>query len=277
MAKTKPTEPSTATKATAKAEAKAERKAAKQARKVEKLAKKGGVTKSSKKDKEGKEKRKVLAERALNEIEGSTEKEEGEEDEDESEEEGEGEMDVSGVKSAADEEEEASEEEEEDIKMNGASAESEEDEKPVKKDRSAADKKRKLDLASRPIGALVPFANPLADEKVAKKVFKSVKKGMRDPLSSLHLPSFRKLIPSSRRASHPKTRRQRSRQSAPQIPPIHTLRLDPPHRHRHPRRRHLPHGRDQPHPRPRRRPQYPIHLRDQPGGVGYCGHDEAAD
>ena len=28
-----------------------------------------------------------------------------------------------------------------------------------------------------PIGALVPFANPLADEKVGKKVFKSVKKG----------------------------------------------------------------------------------------------------
>lgn len=29
----------------------------------------------------------------------------------------------------------------------------------------------------KPIGALVPFANPLADEKVGKKVFKSVKKG----------------------------------------------------------------------------------------------------
>ena len=29
------------------------------------------------------------------------------------------------------------------------------------------------------IGALVPFANPLADEKVGKKVLKSVKKGMR--------------------------------------------------------------------------------------------------
>lgn len=28
-----------------------------------------------------------------------------------------------------------------------------------------------------PVGALVPFANPLADEKVAKKVLKSVKKG----------------------------------------------------------------------------------------------------
>lgn len=41
----------------------------------------------------------------------------------------------------------------------------------------------------KPVGALVPFANPLADEKVTKKVLKSVKKGMRTP--SLHelLPS----------------------------------------------------------------------------------------
>jgi H/ACA ribonucleoprotein complex subunit 2 len=33
------------------------------------------------------------------------------------------------------------------------------------------------ELAVKPIGALVPFANPLADDKVAKKVLKSVKKG----------------------------------------------------------------------------------------------------
>jgi H/ACA ribonucleoprotein complex subunit 2 len=31
--------------------------------------------------------------------------------------------------------------------------------------------------STRPVGALVPFANPLADEKVAKKIFKGVKKG----------------------------------------------------------------------------------------------------
>ena len=30
----------------------------------------------------------------------------------------------------------------------------------------------------KPVGALVPFANPLADEKVTKKVLKGVKKGM---------------------------------------------------------------------------------------------------
>ena len=33
------------------------------------------------------------------------------------------------------------------------------------------------ELIVKPIGALVPFANPLADDKVAKKVLKSVKKG----------------------------------------------------------------------------------------------------
>jgi H/ACA ribonucleoprotein complex subunit 2 len=33
-------------------------------------------------------------------------------------------------------------------------------------------------VKARPLGALVPFANPLADEKTTKKVLKSVKKGM---------------------------------------------------------------------------------------------------
>jgi len=34
------------------------------------------------------------------------------------------------------------------------------------------------EVAIKPIGALVPFANPLADEKVTKKVLKGVKKGI---------------------------------------------------------------------------------------------------
>ena len=33
------------------------------------------------------------------------------------------------------------------------------------------------DLVLKPVGALVPFANPLADDKITKKVLKSVKKG----------------------------------------------------------------------------------------------------
>ena len=32
-------------------------------------------------------------------------------------------------------------------------------------------------MESRPVGALVPFANPLAEDKVAKKILKNVKKG----------------------------------------------------------------------------------------------------
>lgn len=38
--------------------------------------------------------------------------------------------------------------------------------------------KKNVSAASRPVGALVPFANPLADEKVAKKVFRGVKRGV---------------------------------------------------------------------------------------------------
>lgn len=34
------------------------------------------------------------------------------------------------------------------------------------------------EVEGRPVGALVPFANPLVEDKVAKKVLKSVKKGM---------------------------------------------------------------------------------------------------
>lgn len=41
------------------------------------------------------------------------------------------------------------------------------------------------EVVLKPVGALVPFANPLADEKVAKKVLKGVKKG-----SFLHLLDF---------------------------------------------------------------------------------------
>lgn len=40
------------------------------------------------------------------------------------------------------------------------------------------DSKEKVKVAV-PLGALVPFANPLADEKVGKKVLRSVKKGMK--------------------------------------------------------------------------------------------------
>lgn len=44
----------------------------------------------------------------------------------------------------------------------------------------------------RPVGALVPFANPLVEDKQAKKVLKSVKKGRFEchSLASTSLPAF---------------------------------------------------------------------------------------
>ena len=56
----------------------------------------------------------------------------------------------------------------------GAAAQSDDDEEGE----VLAETSSKQQAPVRPVGALVPFANPLADEKVAKKVFKSVKKGM---------------------------------------------------------------------------------------------------
>lgn len=47
-----------------------------------------------------------------------------------------------------------------------------------------APKKERVRLADRPIGALVPFANPLADEKTTKKLLKGVNKG-KDPQTCL--------------------------------------------------------------------------------------------
>jgi H/ACA ribonucleoprotein complex subunit 2 len=43
------------------------------------------------------------------------------------------------------------------------------------------------EIVAKPVGALVPFAAPLADDKVAKKVLKSVKKGM---LTHANSPSY---------------------------------------------------------------------------------------
>ncbi|KIX96639.1 uncharacterized protein Z520_07905 [Fonsecaea multimorphosa CBS 102226] len=171
-----------AAKQAAKAERKAERKAAKQARKAEKVAKKQaaatgkaggagptGVTKTKGENKEKKAARKVLAEKALNELEGKGNKKNKAEVEDE------------------DEDEESSEEEDDDDdemqEQNGVKVddeegedEDEEEEEGEQSKKATIDSEKKKILAARPVGALVPFANPLADDKVAKKVFKCVKK-----------------------------------------------------------------------------------------------------
>lgn len=50
-------------------------------------------------------------------------------------------------------------------------------EAPVAESKAVVVKESNGEIALKPVGALVPFANPLADDKVAKKVLKSVKKG----------------------------------------------------------------------------------------------------
>lgn len=51
-------------------------------------------------------------------------------------------------------------------------------EAPVIETRAITVKEPNEEFGVKPVGALVPFANPLADDKVSKKVLKSVKKGM---------------------------------------------------------------------------------------------------
>lgn len=51
-------------------------------------------------------------------------------------------------------------------------------EAPVVETKSLPVKESTGEVVLKPVGALVPFANPLADDKVTKKVLKSVKKGM---------------------------------------------------------------------------------------------------
>ena len=133
-------------------ESKEERRARKDAKKAAKsststLTESAGVTKvkPEKKDKKEKKKREALAEKAVNEINGTKK--------------------VKKVESESDEEGEEEDGAIEEVEMK------DEDEADSKK------KKGKLSLKDRPIGALVPFANPLADEKVGKKMFKGVKKG----------------------------------------------------------------------------------------------------
>ena len=150
-------------------ETKEERRMRKDAKKVAKsgsglLAEDAGVTKNKSDKKEKKKKREALAEKALNTLEGTTggesngkkgkKKEKGEKK----------------VKVEAESEEEEEEEEDGEVEMK--------DESETEVENKKAKKGGKTSLKDRPVGALVPFAHPLADEKVGKKVFRGVKKGM---------------------------------------------------------------------------------------------------
>ncbi len=144
-----------------------ETKEERRARKAEKKASKDtGVTKpkSEKKDKKDKKKREVLAEKALNEITNDeiSSKKKGKKQEKQESEEFDGE---DGEDGDGDAEVEAGE-----VEM------SKSNEAETKKE-NIRSSKGKMSLKDRPVGALVPFAHPLADEKVAKKVFRGVKKG----------------------------------------------------------------------------------------------------
>lgn len=132
--------PSSVDPTSSKADRKAARKAEKKAAKAARAEGSSGVTKTKSDKKEKRSAQKALAEKALNEL------------------------DVPKTKSdngTDDEVEDDGEEEVAEPIANGASH--------GKKSDSA--------LAARPLGALVPFANPLADDKTARKVFKCVKKG----------------------------------------------------------------------------------------------------
>lgn len=124
------------------------------------------------------------------------------------------------------------------------------------------------------VGALVPFANPLADEKVAKKVLKSVKKGMiysgdrcYTETADLNLISCEEQVSQARR--------QRSSQVPPQSHDSNiwlriTWRCDP-------RGRYLTNGRHITYSSAVRRSWSTVSLRHVKSRAGRSGEHEAAD
>lgn len=99
-----------------------------------------------------------------------------------------------------------------------------------------------------PVEALVPFANPLADEKSQKKVLKAVKKGMSSISHHSNLSFVLMSFALRSQIQIPQARRERMRQIDPQIARRDTrfsLRQHPPQWHCHSRRRYLAHGRHQ--------------------------------
>lgn len=126
----------------------------------------------------------------------------------------------------------------------------------------------------RPIGALVPFANPLADEKVTKKVLKGVKKGMAAFFFFLR----RGLPLTVIRSCEEQDAQARSEGSCQGPAEISSgCRQCRGARNRHPRSRYFSHGRYLPHPGSMRRPQRTIHLRLESGRAGGSWKHETAN
>lgn len=77
------------------------------------------------------------------------------------------------------------------------------------------DDKENKTTSKRPVGILVPFANPLADDKQVKRIFKAVKKGMGSHRSTC---MDEDLTPShSECTKNPQARREGSQQVPPQV------------------------------------------------------------
>jgi len=125
------------------------------------------------------------------------------------------------------------------------------------------------------VGALVPFANPLADEKTTKKVLKGVKKGMCKTLTTGANNHLHTLF--SCKTQDPQARRQRSRQVPAQIHRDHRRRRLNSLRHRGPRRRHLAYGRHLAHPCTLRGSQRAVRLRRESRGARRGRQHEATD
>jgi len=114
------------------------------------------------------------------------------------------------------------------------------------------------------LGALVPFANPLADEKTTKKVLKGVRKGIKQ-FRVRSVCRFSLTPPLSREEQNPQARRQGSREVAPQITHKRYPRFTS--RSRRPCRRYLADGCHLPHPRSLRRSQRSLRLCYEPCGA----------
>lgn len=127
------------------------------------------------------------------------------------------------------------------------------------------------------LGALVPFANPLADEKVGKKVLKSVKKGETAlrPLMAEH--ALTHTLHNSRQEQIPQARRQRSRQISPQIHHARLFLQQRCPRRRYPCRRYLAHGCHIAYTGTLRGSWGSVYLCAVEGGVGSGGEYEEAD
>jgi H/ACA ribonucleoprotein complex subunit 2 len=126
-------------------------------------------------------------------------------------------------------------------------------EQPVVETKALLVKESSGEAVVKPVGALVPFANPLADEKVSKKVLKSVKKGRF--YTSIEVWFGDETLIEWNCSGQEQDAQARSQGSCQGTAKITTRgRKSCSTRRRYPRSRYLAHGCHFPYPRPVRRP-----------------------